>query len=79
MGRRLYHPQVQKLGAVQRRQHGGRLGDRLEHDIAGASGAGLASCLVRTGILAEHPDAELDGIAAGYDIRPNFLMDRFVV
>ncbi|MBA4775626.1 MAG: HAD hydrolase-like protein [Rhizobiales bacterium] len=41
----------------------------MEHDIAGASGAGLASCLVRTGIFAEHPAAKLDGIAAGYDIR----------
>ncbi|WP_064697415.1 TIGR01459 family HAD-type hydrolase [Rhizobium aegyptiacum] len=55
------------------------IGDSLEHDIAGASRAGLASCLVRTGILAEHSDAELDGIAAGYGIRPNFLMDRFIV
>lgn len=53
------------------------IGDSLEHDIAGASGAGLASCLVRTGILAEHPEADLDRIAAGYGIRPDFLMDRF--
>ncbi|NSY61499.1 hypothetical protein EXN24_18405 [Rhizobium rhizogenes] len=27
----------------------------MERDIAGASGAGLASCLVRTGILPAHP------------------------
>lgn len=53
------------------------IGDSLEHDIAGASGAGLASCLVRTGILAEHPEADLDRISAGYGIRPDFLMDRF--
>ncbi|WP_418138259.1 hypothetical protein [Agrobacterium sp. El2ro-1b] len=39
--------------------------------MAGASSAGIASCLVRTGILAEHPDAELDGIAAVYDL-PQF-------
>ncbi|NSZ35328.1 hypothetical protein G6L59_23230 [Agrobacterium tumefaciens] len=50
----------------------------MEQDIAGTSGAGLASCLNRTGMLAEHPDAELDGIAAGYNIQPNFLMDQFI-
>lgn len=53
------------------------IGDSLEHDIAGASGAGLASCLVRTGILAENPDIDLADIAAGYGVRPDFLMDRF--
>jgi len=55
------------------------IGDSIEHDIAGASGAGLASCLVRTGILAKSDDIGLAEIAAGYGARPDFLMDRFTV
>lgn len=55
------------------------IGDSLEHDIAGACRAGLASCLVRTGILAEHPDADLDGLATGTGSLPDFLMERFII
>lgn len=53
------------------------IGDSLEHDIAGAAGAGLAACLVRTGILAESSDADLAHIADRYGVRPDFLMNRF--
>ncbi|MCZ7909097.1 TIGR01459 family HAD-type hydrolase [Agrobacterium leguminum] len=55
------------------------IGDSLEHDIAGAVRASLASCLVRTGILAKNSDAELAEIADGYGARPDFLMDRFKI
>lgn len=55
------------------------IGDSLEHDIAGASGASLTSCLVRTGILAENSEVDLAEIAAGYGVRPDLLMDRFMV
>lgn len=54
------------------------IGDSLEHDIAGASGAGLSSCLVRTGILADSSQEELGILARGYGALPSFLMERFV-
>ncbi|HEV7250229.1 MAG TPA: TIGR01459 family HAD-type hydrolase [Shinella sp.] len=53
------------------------VGDSIEHDIAGAAGAGLAACLVRTGILAERPEDDLASISAEYGVRPDFLLERF--
>nr|WP_244519960.1 MULTISPECIES: HAD hydrolase-like protein [unclassified Ensifer] len=53
------------------------IGDSIEHDIAGAAGSGLASCLVRTGILAASSDNDLASIIAAHDARPDFLMDSF--
>lgn len=53
------------------------IGDSLEHDIAGAVAAGLSSCLVRTGILADTGDVELATVANKYGARPNFLIERF--
>jgi len=53
------------------------IGDSLEHDIAGAAAAGLSSCLVRTGILADTADAGLASIADSHGARPDFLMERF--
>ena len=53
------------------------IGDSIEHDIAGAAGAGLASCLVRTGILADRSESDLASIADAHGARPDFLMDRF--
>lgn len=53
------------------------IGDSLEHDIAGAAGAGLASCLVRTGILADRSESELAAIADMHDAHPDYLIDRF--
>lgn len=55
------------------------IGDSLEHDIAGAAAAGLASCLVRTGILAETPMSELSSIAGRHGSTPDYLMQAFVV
>lgn len=54
------------------------IGDSIEHDIAGAAGAGLSSCLVRTGILERSTEPELNEISEKYSARPDFLMQRFV-
>nr|WP_274616042.1 TIGR01459 family HAD-type hydrolase [Sphingomonas sp. ACRSK] len=53
------------------------VGDSVEHDVAGAAGAGLASCLVRSGI---HVDADDTALAALYDATgatPQFLAPAF--
>lgn len=55
------------------------IGDSIEHDIAGAAGAGLASCLVRTGILSENSESELQIISDRHGAHPDFLMQRFTV
>ncbi len=55
------------------------IGDSIEHDIAGAGGAGLASCLVRTGILAGGSERDLAVISETHGARPDFLMERFTV
>lgn len=54
------------------------IGDSIEHDIAGAASAGIASCLVRTGILSGIAESELAAIAEAHGARPDFLMDRFI-
>lgn len=55
------------------------IGDSIEHDIAGARRSGLASCLVRTGVLAGSSEDDLAAISGTHDARPDFLMERFVV
>jgi HAD superfamily hydrolase (TIGR01459 family) len=54
------------------------IGDSIEHDIAGAAGAGLSSCLVRTGILERSTEPKLNAISEQHSARPDFLMQRFV-
>lgn len=53
------------------------IGDSLEHDIAGAADAGLASCLVRTGILSGMPSPDLAALSTRFGASPTYLMDRF--
>lgn len=55
------------------------IGDSIEHDIVGATGAGLASCLVRTGVLAASSERDLAVISEAHGARPDFLMERFRV
>lgn len=55
------------------------IGDSIEHDIAGAAGSGLASCLVRTGILGGMPESALRATADEYRAYPTFLLDRFAM
>ena len=52
------------------------IGDSIEHDIGGAARAGLASCLVRTGIIANLTDAELEAQFARADARPDFILSQ---
>lgn len=53
------------------------LGDSLEHDILGARGAGLASCLVRTGIGAGIQETELVALCGKLSVSPDYLMTGF--
>lgn len=52
------------------------VGDSLDHDILGARRARLDCVLVRTGILADLPEPDLDDLM-NRDRRPNFIMARF--
>jgi HAD superfamily hydrolase (TIGR01459 family) len=53
------------------------VGDSLEHDIRGGRDAGFATMLVRTGILADTPDAMLPALAARYGAAPDFIVPAF--
>ncbi|MBX9456834.1 MAG: TIGR01459 family HAD-type hydrolase [Rhizobium sp.] len=53
------------------------VGDSIEHDIAGARQAGLASCLVRTGILAGMPAPDLAALSDRFSALPDYLMASF--
>lgn len=54
------------------------IGDSIEHDIAGASGAGLSSILVTTGILATAGDAERRALFAEHGATPDFILPKFL-
>lgn len=53
------------------------IGDSLEHDIAGAIGAGLVSCLVGTGIVAGMSEEDLAALAAEFGAVPDHRLKRF--
>ena len=53
------------------------VGDSIEHDVAGAAAAGLRSVLVRGGIFAEAPDAEIDRVSTLHRARPDFEIPMF--
>lgn len=53
------------------------IGDSIEHDIAGAARAGLRSMLVKTGILADADEAELDRLFRRHGARPDYVAERF--
>jgi HAD superfamily hydrolase (TIGR01459 family) len=53
------------------------VGDSIEHDILGAQTAGLASVLVRTGILAEMSGAELDELMSRAGAVPTYIVREF--
>lgn len=54
------------------------IGDSIEHDIAGAAGAGLGSILVTTGILAGLDDARRAELFDAYGATPGFILPRFL-
>lgn len=55
------------------------IGDSIDHDVVGASNAGLASVLVETGILAEKTAAERHQLMAAEGRRPDFMMRQFAL
>ncbi|MCJ8055844.1 HAD hydrolase-like protein [Shinella curvata] len=55
------------------------IGDSIEHDIAGAAGAGLASRLVRTGVLATRSEDDLARLSGEHGAPPDFLMERLTL
>jgi HAD superfamily hydrolase (TIGR01459 family) len=50
------------------------VGDSIEHDIVGARRFGAAAALVRTGILAGVPEAELAAELARYGVAPDVIL-----
>jgi HAD superfamily hydrolase (TIGR01459 family) len=53
------------------------IGDSVEHDIAGAKAAGLASILVTTGILAETTDDERRQLFEAHAAQPDYILPMF--
>ena len=53
------------------------IGDSVEHDIAGANAAGLASILVTTGILAETTEDERQHLFEAHGAFPDFILPMF--
>ncbi|WP_426232744.1 TIGR01459 family HAD-type hydrolase [Pararhizobium sp. DWP3-4] len=54
------------------------IGDSIEHDIAGAAGAGLKSILVTTGILETATDADRQTLFAEHGATPDFILPSFI-
>ena len=54
------------------------IGDSIEHDIAGAAGAGLASVLVTTGILERMSDNERAVLFREHGATADYILPRFV-
>lgn len=54
------------------------IGDSIEHDIAGAAGAGLKSILVTTGILENASDADRQALFAEHGAAPDFILPAFI-
>lgn len=53
------------------------VGDSIEHDIAGGSGAGLATVVVTTGVLASATEAERAELFAHHGATPDYVMHAF--
>jgi HAD superfamily hydrolase (TIGR01459 family) len=53
------------------------IGDSIEHDILGAKSVGLDSVLVRTGILADTTDEQLQEVCNRVGADPTYMMIRF--
>ncbi|MDP9812886.1 HAD superfamily hydrolase (TIGR01459 family) [Rhizobium tibeticum] len=67
-----------RLAGVEDRRRVVCIGDSVEHDILGAASARLDSVLVRTGILADMSDGELDRIITDTGASPTYVMQAFV-
>jgi HAD superfamily hydrolase (TIGR01459 family) len=53
------------------------VGDSIEHDIRGGADAGLATALVRTGILADVAADDLEALFVRYGARPDYILPSF--
>jgi ribonucleotide monophosphatase NagD (HAD superfamily) len=53
------------------------IGDSVEHDIAGARSAGARSALVRTGVLTNLSDQEIDQLEQRYDAVADYVLASF--
>jgi HAD superfamily hydrolase (TIGR01459 family) len=53
------------------------IGDSIEHDVVGAKNAGIASALVRSGILADLDRAGLEALYRRHGARPDHVLSRF--
>lgn len=53
------------------------IGDSVEHDVAGARGAGCAAWLVRTGILEGATDSAIAAECARFGAEPDGVLDAF--
>lgn len=54
------------------------IGDSIEHDIAGAAGAGIGAVLVTTGILEHASDGERRKLFAEHGATPDFILPKFL-
>ena len=53
------------------------IGDSIEHDIVGATNAGLPSALVETGILSGLSSSMIKALLDQFDVTPTYLLERF--
>ncbi len=53
------------------------IGDSIEHDIAGGNAAGLAAALVRTGVLADQSDDQINALFAEHGAAADFQLGGF--
>lgn len=54
------------------------IGDSLEHDVAGGQNAELKTLLVKTGILTDVDDEQLQEQYRQYDVVPDFVAPEFI-
>ena len=53
------------------------IGDSIEHDIVGATNAGLPSALVETGILSGLSSSTIKALLDKFDVTPTYLLESF--
>jgi HAD superfamily hydrolase (TIGR01459 family) len=72
----IYEVALARLGEPARERVGG-IGDSVEHDIAGARGAGCRAWLVRAGIIAGADDAAIAAECARFGAEPDGVLEAF--
>lgn len=54
------------------------VGDSVEHDVAGARGAGVSAALLRSGIIAGTDGPGLEELYHRHGVVPNYILPAFV-